>query len=1093
MLSMYRENKPAERKRKKISAGINSIKLSFAFHFLSIDEAKFNRIHTLAAKKKHLKYKYLKKEFAIIEHKYKSQISKEKRLELLSLAEEAYHIILQSHYIEAHTDQYSASSIGLMELETRSLYAEDKNNPADQQSVKLNQSIMQIGKKETGVEPGFEAIQAEDVIHYVAGKFPDKYKRWDFIELYEGNIKTIHAQFKDELPKYLIKLTYEIDDKKNKIMPDKTDLKRCKSIQDIYDKSIVIGNIATQVYQFTKACTTIQKNIEAVLEVLGNDIARNFGMKVQEQFLYLGTYKNQILKLMLKAKWIQHATTLKPMSGGQHNNNYCVKDVVLIQDGIKSISDHSIQRLAEYLPLFILLGDHDAIGSQGQNKLRLRNDLIGIDFGHVYQTNIIDKTAMNFEVMDPRFKNYTIFYDHSRSQIVRGLIKIARLSGLQLHESVVKSYGEEFFKEVQGLSPNSEEKLFDDYIKKFSQLAEEFQITDEISRENKKCCYLIIKKLQEIKTCSQQTRLALLEKFKIYLQIESKLVDLIKNVEDVFYGAENTTLRSEDGTVILHHLRRKNKKEMSWITEKSTQGEIKLIATFENHDDAKSAYINLLEWIALSNSQVSPVSPSLIQNQINLTFAEQQYDLVCHLFKEYKIKSYFHPKDYAHYNHYLDELELIQALNIFPSHGVTFHLKNHPSKEECYHLTIQAEKGVFKDWQELIDRHFSSFMPEHNSETISLVFHKNSISTINKLFIALPLEEMRETEIKNQTHFFLQNIAELKALQPIEAHLERVQNHFSLRINYEQCDPHFQKILIENLLSFHEQQNEYLFNYDQFYLVNLKLQATLFLYKTKKEELEKERLIKEEEERKIKKERVLQQQWAKYNEIKKYILHDLQIPVQLSLIYNKDRDLLLFTIHHTPNEQFIKLLTDSLHDFKKDNNYVIRSDQFQYLNEKILQACEKYSEKQLMIEIAAQAGRDRFIQLVSQLSSLLHRSNNTNHNSSRITSLFLVPTAILQIPKNIYHDYFDSQFTAAKVKLALDHFLSSNTKFSQPSLQELIHLLHGRANHILHDIKDKEAYEEELKLIQEITHACFFHQTSPQYELKNSAQNRLNP
>lgn len=714
-----------------------SLQIAHLFELLDIEQSNFSQIPTIELKRQALQYHLVQKEFDLIGSRFVLGASAEqikKKLELIKLAYEA---LLQSEEASTVTSSLSPYSQGLHQWYLRSI-------APDVMPVKgKRHSINFLEAKDDGVEPGYKAFLNQAVHAVLFEKFPNDSDRQNEIEKHMGDVLSVYETYKKDISRYIVKLVHKNISADFNIEPDKDDLKRTKTILGMYELNELIGEFATAIYQKFKTAPVTEKNIEAVLEVIGNDVARVAGLQVQDQGLYPGLYdKYGILKLMLIAKWVDNATTLKPLAGTT-NYQYRVNDVLAADGGIKFISNDSIKHFAQYLPLFIIQGDNDAIGSRGQNKIVVDNELIGIDFGHAYHQNIVNKVRADFSVDDKNFKNYSVFNDAPRSEIVRGLLILAKLKGERLSPKVVNSYGQEFVEKIDQIIPHSDEIIFDDYLSVFQQLKEKFS-NDAAGDYNRQCCEKIIVKIRETKAKAiHEARDAFVSKFNQYLILPKMAVDLLQNMEKVMAGAKNTTLRAGDnGEVMLHHLRMLKPAIVDWDTDVNL-GLYNFTATFDNVESAIAAGNTLLQYMSAHHAMLNITR---VGNSLSVTFDESKLTELSLLFSENRIKHRYHPQDYALYQHYSREIELAKQMKLLQQFGFDGQLSIVAGKAGHYQITFNRnEVEVDPQFVRSLSSQFNII--EINGNSV-ITFPKSDLIEVIKKISAIPFEVRRENDIK---------------------------------------------------------------------------------------------------------------------------------------------------------------------------------------------------------------------------------------------------------------------------------------------------------------------------------------------------------
>ncbi len=685
-----------------------------ALGVLGINADAFNCIHTQDLKKKHLKYKTVKQQFKYL--KLAGTLSEECLEGMRLLIEDAYEFIDQESTLLMscpQEDQYHKASRGISEIDVFAL----QENQVDEAQYFDTQP------KTAGVEPGFRALQAEDLYLYIFEQNPSSEACWDYIRKHNADVDECAADCKKSLPTYLIKLDYKKINAKGMVSPDDADLARTSTYANFNNINPLAGKAYLFAYRLKKQAHFSKINIDAIREVVANDIARSYGVEVQDQRVYLDYYTSGHLKILLKAAWVDNANILTPLGGNRDrqaklrkNGNYRIQPMKrpaprsgnMREVAIEAISDASIPNFGRHLPLLTVQSDRDAIGSQGQNKLIANGRFVGIDFGHAYPDHFV-KVNDDFTIAEENFKNYSVFYDQPRSEFVKGLLILARHAGEQLDEQVIRSYGPAFYAEIAAIEPGVDSRIFDDYIRKFAALQSKFSGRTEIDRANRDCCASIVKDLQEVKKRAVYFRQQYLQQFKHYLHCEKTTVDLLENFEKIIAGQAGTSLRSEDRTVLLNRLRITNGAKVRWESKKTDQGQM-LMALFDSPQEAKLAASNLAHFIG--NPGASLFTMSATGNVVTLVVPHHKLRALSEVITEAAIKEKFHPDDFRLYNEYLPEQKLLQALPRFAQLNAKAELVFDETRQ-IYKLIIMPKGDKPIEWSSYELRKLSDAYPDH--------------------------------------------------------------------------------------------------------------------------------------------------------------------------------------------------------------------------------------------------------------------------------------------------------------------------------------------------------------------------------------------
>ena len=405
----------------------------------------------------------------------------------------------------------------------------------------LEASLLVVGTKNSGVEPGFKAIRIADLLAYLDTRFSGNLAaKMQYIRNHNADITQVYRAIQTEpgnelathIPTHLLKMDYDLTSEET-AGPGYESLRNC----GIFEKcnSVGLGRIFLTTYARYKTGDITAKNIEAVLEVLANNIAGASGLDVQRQILYLTAYHNGKLKLMPDGEWLTGSTTLAtketPKAGGPTNQLYRVKPALVRRGKVQFVSDRAIRGIAKHLPLFATQGDYDGVGSKLQNKLQIidengRITFYGIDFGHAYQYDIVDEKNLgpDFHILLQKFTNYSIYYDMPRSCFVSGLLTMAKINGDLIPPEITDTYGKNVTAELALIEPSIHERIFDDYIAKFTELSKRYPAdsTDEADIYNRACCLTIVRLVTEKRKIAIEARKKLVEMFKPYIGVKKR-------------------------------------------------------------------------------------------------------------------------------------------------------------------------------------------------------------------------------------------------------------------------------------------------------------------------------------------------------------------------------------------------------------------------------------------------------------------------------------------------------------------------------------------------------------------------------------------
>lgn len=686
----------------KFTVGTSVKDFDLFLKLLNINIDRFSKIHTLELKLTYLTYSWLLAEFICLKRSVdnKSPINRDE-LELLKTAFTALSSI-------EHHDKYSATTIGLQQLDIRSRY--DKSFAAEGLPFG-NQSIFFEGPKKSGVEPGFLYTSRQDLFLAIYQKYPDAQDRWRFILEHDADEISIKNIFKPELPLYQLKGSYTHVEDSGKVIPDEKDLSRAKTI-----KESRVPKLKLAAYVKLKTQSFIELNTGILLEVLANDVASRF-TTAQKQSLHYNEFPNGLINFLAVSQFVKNAKELGPIYGSKTNKKYCASPVLTSLKGIHYLATNTIKDLPAAFPIMTLLGDPDGVGSDAQNKMCQATGIknyyrfVVIDTGHAFEKDLV-KDITPFYTLKGKHKNYSVFFN-LRSEIFPGFLKIAKAAGIPLEDHVLKSYGLEFYEEIKAIKPNCDLAIFDDYIRKLEELSLDLHAKDDhISKLNKKCYEYAAAKIAEQKQKYIHSRHQLIQKAGV-LSLTKQSLNLIENIEKLLLGKANTTLRSPDGSVLLHHLR-VDESKVSWVVDVATDQSsgCHFSLTFNNKLELAKAYATLTQWLPSDKFSKEHIAACFHcdndNNALSITIPTALLTAIATLFSEDQLMRSFHKEDYKLLLHYSVEQELIHTLEEFKQHSIDLSLTANESNTG-YELIInntskKEELALFQERFSLVKK-----------------------------------------------------------------------------------------------------------------------------------------------------------------------------------------------------------------------------------------------------------------------------------------------------------------------------------------------------------------------------------------------------
>ena len=684
-------------------------KLETAASYLGICLTDFQAMYFVEQKREYLRYKYLLTEFELflskqeLKPRKESQSRIEKDIEhFRNLADRAYHILSQNQALFSDSQTVSKYSHGISDFYKRSPHeasAQGRYEPLGTELAGTVQhgSVMVTGAKKAGVEPGFEALLHQDIVLCLDRKF--RGNMVDFracIITHKADMASIvsGALSEEVLPTYMYKGDYRCKNPSSgKVGLTTTDVKRTKTIQDALKTNKYYGEIAAKLMALAKTSESTEVNRNAVLEVLGNDIASIF-MPTQRQTLIKTTYENGRLKLMPKSTLlngheefgVQNENSVFAGGINNHDNYRGRKIGFATKSNISTVTDNRIINGGKLLIPLIFTGDYDKIGSSGQNLLtrlvqtnyktgKKEYELVGIDFGHTLRepNPLIDNLLLDGRFKQPPrqvFKNFSALSDFPFSEIIKGALIL-----VQMQEEA--------------------EKVINNYISVFEEL--------KIKTVSTQTEYDEVKEYDEISSCLHNTKsimsadfLKFQTKYSPYIEHIDRsptVIDLANNLNKLCAAIKKkTSLRSPDNRHGLQHLRITDLNYDTFWAITLKQDEYILTVTLDSKETAVEALHCIGKFLI-----DCPVQPQINLNNNNIRIAFKVCDLeeIARALAEDNIKKQFHPEDYqairTAYEH-LDLQDLMQA-PWFKDHHLQLELTGDPSNSDAYKISLKPEEG----------------------------------------------------------------------------------------------------------------------------------------------------------------------------------------------------------------------------------------------------------------------------------------------------------------------------------------------------------------------------------------------------------------
>lgn len=453
-----------------------------------------------------------------------------------------------------------------------------------------------IGDKPGGIEPGALVVFIDDAINFSLDCYKSKTPAEinDAInndpEFARTVAKSIYQKFKhpkpnNELPVFLIKQDYP---EASKVAPPKNRLENTNAISSLPRK---LQRPATSLFHQVRRTSPDEENLNALLEVSGNSVAKNYGMPSQDQYILASTYTDGRAKIMTLSKWQYGLIPIdKCLSGSKKRtdyNNYIVKverdsngkpiknmmgknKFTKNDEGLYSVDD-SFTNLSADFAIAIFMGDRDYFGSVSQNKIGISIDgkmfLYGFDFGHAFRENpYIDLIDESFHLKDVHkassFKNMSIFFDSPMSEKMLGVFLIYKglspqtknniFSANEQHkiDEVIETYKAKypnFAARIDKVRPDVISRSFDENITFCEEKSNDTNMSIDIRQQY----FSYRNKLKNSRLIALNNEARLMRKFTHKMMISATEVDFFENLNK--YCGNSLTRLSSDHKVQLKH------------------------------------------------------------------------------------------------------------------------------------------------------------------------------------------------------------------------------------------------------------------------------------------------------------------------------------------------------------------------------------------------------------------------------------------------------------------------------------------------------------------------------------------------------------
>lgn len=705
----------------------NENKINEAFKILGINRSVFEKISTYEARNKFLIYQLMLFEFV---HRYESE-------EYFNLVDTAFVLILGSELMKSTALKRNVPG-GLKGLAYGHVRIIKQEETGEGASIPTLTEIRVSKKKDKGVEPG---VYSNDYSAMMNGFFNSTQVRSSRLAAMRQ-----HADFGSfanslEGRTNIIKGNYDNIGDDGVAKPEYEDIARSGTLQALKKLPLpyfinIPYMIGLAIYQAHKSETVSQMNRSAIREVLSTDLARLYGMSVHDQTLSSREVTGKKDQFLLGSTFVKNARELGPLYGPKAQS-YCAQPLLFEQSGIKHVSVNPVNSLPSFFAILAVIGDRDKVGSQGQNLLQKDGKLFGIDFGHAFAAKnpLIGSLKYTFKFKAASFKNYSIFTDTNRRELMQGVLKLAIWQGqVEIPKSTRQSYGASFESEVASMNPGDDLKIFEDYIS-FCQAR---MNADGVSKSRKEEYRHLIAEVRKNKEIYKKNRDQLLKIFQPYLKLPAPVHDTLENFEKLCAADRGyTTLRSDN--VLLQHVKVNRNPVQSWKITQCDDKTIIIKAKFKSGREAEKALKAIRGFTSESDSLPEGVTIKRRKTKkgaaIQINLPSNKLEEFNRFLSEEKIKKRYHAKDYKLGINVRSEVQLQTDLSNLSQFGVKYELAPvNKKKKDKFSITFSPkdDQGFsVKFLQSTLEK--SGFRSKLNeSNCFKIEFEKKDITKLSQ-------------------------------------------------------------------------------------------------------------------------------------------------------------------------------------------------------------------------------------------------------------------------------------------------------------------------------------------------------------------------
>ncbi len=419
---------------------------------------------------------------------------------------------------------------------------------------------------------------------------------------------------------------------------------------------------AASIYCRKRRTPLMEENLNVVLECLANELTYAYGQKCQQQSLIFDSYSTGDLKINSRSIWQTGLESFDDsmvfMGGDYKHGNYMVHGSAsqsVEHDEFGFVHAVHIPKMGVDVPLYLLQGDRDVLGSKGQNKGLIENEVFGFDFGHSFRGDnpIVPSMHQDFSFTQPGghgfFKNMDALYDNPLSEKMQGFHYLrALITGELPSTQVMDSYDDDFRERLLAITsshpPSPFDQIFKKYIDKFTALAEEARSSADLSADERgripEQCLMIVNNIQSMKAKVMENFQNMQEVLGERKMLTREELDLVENLEKL---TSKSYLCAPNGQVILNHIRVESKDRIPWRMEKNNGSYVLKSSMSASTEKALNAYGQYWKEMGYEGT---PFEQSYMDGQLTLTFSEQKLSLVAKFFDETRIMHHKHPAQF---------------------------------------------------------------------------------------------------------------------------------------------------------------------------------------------------------------------------------------------------------------------------------------------------------------------------------------------------------------------------------------------------------------------------------------------------------------